>query len=101
MPFGLSCAPLVFQCLISNVLREMLGKFIIAYIHGIFIYSHSLESQVNHVKKVLSHFLKHQFQKVKLLKSESCPREVALLEGVTFPFMISTNHKNLEDSQVI
>lgn len=32
MPYGLSCAPSVFQSIINDILRDMFGKFIIAYI---------------------------------------------------------------------
>lgn len=35
MPYGPSCAPLVFQCLISYVLKDILDKFFIAYIDDI------------------------------------------------------------------
>lgn len=31
MPYGLSCTLSVFQCLINNLLRDMLGNFVIAY----------------------------------------------------------------------
>lgn len=41
MPYGLSCTPSVFQCFINNVLRDMLEKFMIAYINDILIYSPS------------------------------------------------------------
>lgn len=57
IPYGLSCAPSVFQYLINDVLKDMLGKFIIAYIDDILIYSPSLDSHVHHVKQVLSSLL--------------------------------------------
>lgn len=31
MPFGLSCTPTVFQCLINYVVSDILGKFVMAY----------------------------------------------------------------------
>lgn len=43
-----SLVPSVFQCLISDVLRDMLGKFVIAYIDDILIYASSLEAHVQH-----------------------------------------------------
>lgn len=55
IPYGLSCTPSVFQCFISNVLRDKLEKFVIAYINDILIYSSSLQSYIGHVKEVLSH----------------------------------------------
>lgn len=42
------------------MLRDILGKFVIAYINN-FIYSPSFESHVNHVKQVLSYLLENQF----------------------------------------
>lgn len=54
MPYGLSS---VFQCLINNILEDMLGKFIIAYINDILIDSPDKTAYVQHVKKVLSRLL--------------------------------------------
>lgn len=56
------------QCLINDVLRDMLGKFIITYIENVLIYSSFLESHVAHVKQVLSCFLKNQLY----VKGEKC-----------------------------
>lgn len=42
--------PSVFQCFINDVLRQMLGEFIIAYID---VYSRSLTEHIEHVKRVL------------------------------------------------
>lgn len=47
MPYGLACVPSVFQCLISDIFRDFLGKFIIAYIDDILIHSPSRESHVS------------------------------------------------------
>lgn len=54
MPYGLSSAPSVFQCLINDVLRAFLGKLVIAYIDDILIYSANYYSQVNHVCQVIA-----------------------------------------------
>lgn len=56
MLYGLSCAPAVFQCLINYVLWDMLGKYIIAYIDDILIYSLSKEEHVTHMRRVLIQF---------------------------------------------
>lgn len=53
MPCGLSSIPSVFQRLINEFLRHMLGKFVIAYMDNILIYSLSKETHVNHAKHVL------------------------------------------------
>lgn len=49
MPYGFSSTPSVFQRLNNDVQRDMQGKFVIAYMHDILVYSSSLESHVNHV----------------------------------------------------
>ncbi|KAK3515671.1 hypothetical protein QTP70_026461 [Hemibagrus guttatus] len=54
MPFGLTNAPAVFQALINGVFQDLLGKWVIAYIDGILVYSASLEEHVLHVWEVLS-----------------------------------------------
>lgn len=59
MSYGLLlCAPSVFQRLLNDLLRDMLVKFVIAYINGILIYSLSYQSHVLHNKQVLSCLLK-------------------------------------------
>lgn len=50
MLYGFTCASSVLQCFINIILRDMLGKIVIAYI---LIYSPSLEIYVQHIKQVL------------------------------------------------
>ncbi|KAK3536402.1 hypothetical protein QTP86_008889 [Hemibagrus guttatus] len=54
MPFGLTNAPAVFQFLINEVFQDILGKWVIAYIDNILVYSTSLEQHGRHVRTVLS-----------------------------------------------
>ncbi|KAK3548331.1 hypothetical protein QTP70_010185 [Hemibagrus guttatus] len=49
MPFGLTNAPAVFQALINGVFQDLLGKWVIAYIDDILVYSNSPEEHVLHV----------------------------------------------------
>lgn len=67
MPYGLSSAPSGFQCFEKNFLCDFLGKFVIAFIDNILIYSLTLI-------RVCEHWL----------------------EGATHPFLVYTDHKNLE-----
>ena len=53
MPFGLKNAPVTFQQLINNMVREYLDKFVITYLDNILIYSDTLEEHQQHVPKVL------------------------------------------------
>ncbi|KAK3507316.1 hypothetical protein QTP70_013715 [Hemibagrus guttatus] len=69
MPFGLTNAPAVFQALINGVFQDLLGKWVIAYIDDILVYSASLEEHVLHVQEVLSRLQQHHLY-VKLEKCE-------------------------------
>ncbi|KAK3512381.1 hypothetical protein QTP70_007448 [Hemibagrus guttatus] len=69
MPFGLTNAPAIFQALINGVFQDPLGKWVIAYINDILVYSNSLEEHVLHVREVLSRLQQHHLY-VKLEKCE-------------------------------
>lgn len=61
--------PSVFPCLTNDVLRDMFGRFVIAYIDDIPIYSSDIESHNNHIMVVLSKLLcNHLFVKAKKCK---------------------------------
>lgn len=80
MVCGLSCAPSVCQCFINDMLRDMLGKFVIAYIGNILIYSPSPESHVTHVKRVLSCLLENQLY----VKGEKCKFHVPIVSFLRY-----------------
>lgn len=65
MPYGLSYAPSVFQCLINDILLDMLGKYTIAYSDDILIFSPSPETCVDHVLACL-------LQNQQFVKGEKC-----------------------------
>lgn len=56
MLYGLSSAPLVFQCFIIYVLRDFLGRFVIAYIDDILIYTCS--NLIMFIKYLLNLYVK-------------------------------------------
>ncbi|KAK3548098.1 hypothetical protein QTP70_004725 [Hemibagrus guttatus] len=68
MPFGLTNAPAVFQSLINEVFQDILGKWVIAYIDDILVYSTSLEEHVRHVRAVLSRLQQNHLY----IKPEKC-----------------------------
>ena len=61
MPFGLVNAPGVFQELMSVVLQD-LGKFAMAYLDDIIIFSHSMEEHIKHIQLVLDRLRQHQLK---------------------------------------
>ncbi|KAL4009484.1 hypothetical protein ACER0C_003336 [Sarotherodon galilaeus] len=68
MPFGLCNSPAVFQHLINDVLRDMLGRWVFAYLDDILIYSRTEVDHVRHVRAVLSRLLEYQL----FCKLEKC-----------------------------
>ncbi len=53
MLFGLTNAPVVFQCFINKVLGNLLDVCTVGYIDDILIYSDSLETHQDHMREVL------------------------------------------------
>ncbi len=68
MPFGLSNSPAIFQCLINDVLRDMLGRFVFVYLDDILIFSQSQAEHVQHVRQVLHRLLENRL----FVKAEKC-----------------------------
>src|SRR6266498_2549740 len=52
MPFGLCNVPATFQCLMNQVLRKYLGKFVLVYLDDINIYSKIFEKYKEHIRLV-------------------------------------------------
>ena len=61
MPFRLTNAPVVFMCLMNNVMHKYLDKFVVVFIDDILIYSKSEEEHKEHLKIV--------FKSYKIIKS--------------------------------
>ncbi|KAK3543201.1 hypothetical protein QTP70_012297 [Hemibagrus guttatus] len=69
MPFDLTNAPAVFQALINEVFRDLLGRGVIDYIDNILVYSTFMEEHVLQVREVLARLQQHHLY-VKLEKCE-------------------------------
>ncbi|XP_077359632.1 uncharacterized protein LOC144005381 [Festucalex cinctus] len=78
MPFGLTNAPAVFQCLINDVLRDMLNVFCFVYLDDILIFSRELHEHRQHVRLVLQRLLENRLY-VKAEKCEFHSRSVQFL----------------------
>ncbi|KAK3523680.1 hypothetical protein QTP70_008614 [Hemibagrus guttatus] len=68
MPYRVANAPAVFQSFINEIFRDILNKYVVAYIDDILIYSKSEEEHQGHVRAVLTRLLKNQLY----IKAEKC-----------------------------
>eukprot|EP00253_Pinus_taeda_P012562 PITA_12562 len=53
MPFGLTNAPATFIRLMDEILRPFTNAFMVVYLNDIFIFSHSWEDHLHHIRQVL------------------------------------------------
>lgn len=74
----------IFQSLINDVLRDLLGICVIAYIDDILIYSPSIELHIAHIEEGLSRFWKYQLY----VKAEKCKFHVTKV--TFFDYVISS-----------
>lgn len=70
MPYGLTNALAVFQAFINEILKDLIGHYVTAYIDDILIYSASYDDHVHHIRTVQTHQLLHYQIFVKAKKCE-------------------------------
>jgi len=81
MLFELKNAPVTFQRLINDTLREYLNDFAITYLDDILIYSNDLKMHCSHVHKVLEKLNKRTLY-VKKSKSKFEAKEIKFLNYI-------------------
>ena len=60
MPFRLTNAPVVFMCLMNNIMHKYLDKFVVVFTDDILIYSKTKEEHKEHLNIVLQELRDHQ-----------------------------------------
>ncbi len=95
MLFELKNAPVTFQRLINDTLREYLNDFVITYLDNILIYSDDLEMHCSHVHKVLEK-LNERALYVKKSKSRFETKEIKFLDYVIWFEQIEKNLKKTD-----
>jgi len=68
MPFKLTNALAVFQCLVNDVLKDMLGRFVYVYLDDTLNFSKDPTEHFQHVRQVLQRLLENRL----CVKAEKC-----------------------------
>ena len=78
MPFGLCNAPATFQREMNRIFFDLIGVCLFVYIDDLIIFSHSMESHLEHLSKVFT-ILQENNLKINLEKCDFFKTEVTIL----------------------
>jgi hypothetical protein len=87
-------APITFMRLMHEVLKPFLGKFVVVYLDGIFIFSRTKEEHLEYMRKVLLH-LREEKLLINLKKCTFIKEELVYLV-----FVISNEGLNMDAKKV-
>ena len=99
MPFGVTNAPAVFQCLMQQVLTGLQSEsgteFVSVYLDDVIVFSETLADHIKHLKAVFNHLREAGL----MLNPKKCRivcDEVEYLGHVVTPHGLSPNNHNLD-----